>query len=197
MPATATTQAVAALATAPARGVLAIVGHAGTGRHDALLAGLERALGATDAPDSTTVWCPDSATAARLHLAALRRRPGWRLDLRVAGAPGEPGLESRDRAPGGRRLTVIAELQRLPRELRYQLLDQSWGDRLLVTVDPGGEPRVVGGSLHHRAEAGAGPHARRPAAAGAPAVGGGRAAGGPARDRARSGATAAISIRAA
>jgi hypothetical protein len=134
--AVATTHAVTALATAPSRGLLAIVGHAGTGRHDTLLAGLERALGAPDAPDSTTVWCPDSATAARLHLAALRRRPGWRLDLRVAGSSGELGLETRDRAPGGRRLTVVAEVQRLPRELRYQLLDQSWGDRLLLTVDP-------------------------------------------------------------
>ncbi len=135
-PAAAAVQAVAAIATASSRGVLALVGHAGTGRHDTLLAGLERALAGPDAPDSTTVWCPDAATAGRLHLAAMKRRPGWRLDLRVAGTPGEPGLEARDRAPGGKRLTVIAEMQRLPRELRYQLLDQSWDDRLLLTVDP-------------------------------------------------------------
>lgn len=130
-------QAVAAQASAPSPGVLALSGHAGTGRHEALLTGLEAAARTADGPDDITVWCPDSATAARLHLAALQRRPGWRLDLRVAGAVGEPGLEACDRAAGGRRVVVLAELQRFPRELRYQLLDHAAHDRLLVTIDPG------------------------------------------------------------
>ncbi len=135
-PVTAASRAVAELAAGHDRALLILAGPAGTGRHEALLAGLDQATRVADAPDAVTVWCPDAASAAHLHLACLARRQGWQLDLRVPGPASDRALGAADTAPGGHRVTVVTEVQRLSQEVRYRLQEEGRRGGLILTADP-------------------------------------------------------------
>ena len=110
----------------PARLVLA--GPFGTGRTGSLLV----ALAASAAGRKAELWCPDQTTAVRLRLAALGIDRRWQPRLRIWRH--DSPLPGRD-APGARQLVVLAELQRFPREMAYQLQEAVREGQLVITVD--------------------------------------------------------------
>ncbi len=118
---------------------LVLRGTLGSGRHEALVRGLEVAQREGDDPGELTIYCPDPGTAAFIARECLQRGFRGPLDVRVpargsAPDPGRPGgAEGAD--PAGA-VIVMCEVQRFEPETRYRIAQLGRGRRLIMTVDP-------------------------------------------------------------
>ncbi len=123
-------RAVERVAVAAGPGRLVVSGVPGSDRTASVLAGLLAAEGGR----RVVVWCPDLDTAVAAHLTARALEPAWQPDLRVWSAGG--GTPSPVPVPpGARRLAVVLELQRYPREVAYQLQESAREGGLVMTLD--------------------------------------------------------------
>lgn len=113
---------------APAR--LVVAGPYGSGRTESLLA----ALAASAHGRRAEFWCPDTATAVRVHMAARRLAPGWQPLLFVAQAGKAPPARP-VWAAGEQGITVIVEVQRFRREAAYRLQERGRSAHLILSVD--------------------------------------------------------------
>ncbi len=116
--------------TADGAGRLVLAGPFGTGRAELLLGSLATTAAGRRAP----IWCPDRATAARLHLAARSLDRRWQPRLHVW-HPDDPLPQRGTSAPGEQPLLAVAELQRFPREVGYRLQEAGREGRVLITMD--------------------------------------------------------------
>jgi len=121
---------IAALTAAGRPGRLILAGAPGSGRTTSLLAG----LAAAGARDRTVFWCPDAATAANLGLAARRHHPAWQPRVRVW-QPDQPLPAREAQRWSARRVHVLLELQRWPREVAYRLQETAREGPLVLTLD--------------------------------------------------------------
>jgi hypothetical protein len=118
---------------------LVLRGTLGSGRHEALVRGLELAHREAADPGELTIYCPDPGTAAFISRECLQRGFRGPLDVRVPARgsspdPGRPGgAEGAD--PSGA-VVVMCEVQRFEPETRYRIAQLGRGRRLIMTVDP-------------------------------------------------------------
>ena len=95
-------------------GRVVLAGPFGTGRTEVLLGG----LATTAAGRRASIWCPDTTTAVRLHLAARSVDRRWQPRLHVW-HPDDPLPQWGTAAPGEQPLLAVAELQRFPRQVGF------------------------------------------------------------------------------
>ena len=122
-------------------GQRAVRGPAGSGRLDAVLLGLARAVRAGLPPREATVFAPDPGTLSRCHLLWRTLAPDLvapRLLLvddpeaalpGVAGAAGLPGRPERA-------VAVLLEAQDMPADARFRIAQHYRRGRLVVVVEP-------------------------------------------------------------
>ena len=126
-------------------GLLVLSGLAGSGRHEALLAGLVRSWSQVGLSGHVTVHAPDTGSAAFFMQRWSQLGPAGPLPTVLVaaegGGQGSPvpaaSLLKDVGQPGSSDIIIMLESQRFPAELRYQIAQQGRGRRLLMTLDPG------------------------------------------------------------
>jgi hypothetical protein len=119
---------------------LILNGWSGSGRLAAFLSGLHGAHARGFSWHRLAVFCPDTATAARVHVAWRREFPHWQPPLAL---PEESHLPSTGEAPhrsdwqAAAMVTVMMEAQRFAAEQRYRLAHYGRQGPLIMMVDPG------------------------------------------------------------
>jgi hypothetical protein len=122
-------------------GLLVLAGLAGTGRHQALTRGLQRARNQAGFSGEITIYCPDNASAAHfLQQGALTGEWHGSPEIRVVSSKQGLPRPNRNRQagdPGSDAVVVMLEIHRFEAETRYQIAQLGRGRRLLMTTDPG------------------------------------------------------------
>jgi len=119
--------------------LLVLKGMLGTGRHEALVRGLLRALKTSADLGEVVVFCPDEAVAAMVTREFVHRGYTEPLDVRIP-ASGGSVLAGANPLPALARpettVIVMCEVQRFDAETRYRVAQLGRGKLLLMTVDP-------------------------------------------------------------
>jgi len=116
--------------------LLVLRGMTGSGRLAAVVDGIGRALGQGVAPEEITYYCPDTATAARLHVALRRLRCDLSPDIVISGERSlPPPLPADADLRRGETVVVALEAQRFATEERYRVCERARPGRLVMTID--------------------------------------------------------------